>query len=245
MLKCKYKMSSFSFFCFILFVCFLRKKLTLFFIEEINWSSIYAPFVCSILYKMMIHRIYFNKMTAEKWVLNYFYFFLYWPLLFMKLFVSLSLYIYICVYICVCVCVYYYYCFTHLRVFQTSVSGGFSTGIAMNNASAHQVSTTASSYCTLKFGFVGWVLCHIQPISTKRRCRWSPLVHLFSSTPVLVPVFGDCSESTNYNCFHRHFHVPLFCFVFSSLERSTYLSLFPPSFSFSLGSAGTAKSTIW
>ena len=47
----------------------------------------------------------------------------------------------------------------------------------------------------------------------------------------LYRAFGNCSERTNYNWYHRHFHVPLF---FSSLAMSRYLSLFSLSFIFTV-----------
>ena len=57
----------------------------------------------------------------------------------------------------------------------------------------------------------------------------------------LYQFFDDCTERTNYNWYHRHFHVPQF---FSSLARSKYLSFCSLSFGFTLRSAGTAKFTI-
>ena len=55
--------------------------------------------------------------------------------------------------------------------------------------------------------------------------------------------FGDCTKRSNYSCYHRHFHVP-WGFFFTSLARSTYLSLFKLSFLFTLWFVRTAKSTI-
>ena len=52
---------------------------------------------------------------------------------------------------------------------------------------------------------------------------------------------GDCTKSTNYNWYNRHFHVPQF---FNSLARSMYLSFFLFSFTFSLWAAGWAKFTF-
>ena len=70
--------------------------------------------------------------------------------------------------------------------------------------------------------------------------RWSPLLLSFPNLPVLVHL-ADCFRCTIYNWYHRHLHVSFF---FISQARSRYLSLFSLSYSFSLGSAGTAKSTI-
>ena len=67
-----------------------------------------------------------------------------------------------------------------------------------------------------------------------------PLISKSSS--VFTNPFGGCTKCTNYDWYHRHFHVP--SFFFSSLARSRYLSFFSLSFIFILGSAGTAKSTI-
>ena len=71
------------------------------------------------------------------------------------------------------------------------------------------------------------------PILMMLESGWSLLVLLFSSLPVLLPMFGNCSDSTSYNWYHRHFHVPYF------------LVLFLLSFNFILRSVGTIKSTIW
>ena len=57
----------------------------------------------------------------------------------------------------------------------------------------------------------------------------------------LYQSFGDCTECTDYNWYHRNFHLPLF---FSFQARSGNSSLFLSSFNFTLLSAGTAKSTI-
>ena len=53
--------------------------------------------------------------------------------------------------------------------------------------------------------------------------------------------FGDCTERSNYNCYHCHLHVPWF---FTSLGRFRYLSPFSLSFSYILLSAGMAISVI-
>ena len=52
----------------------------------------------------------------------------------------------------------------------------------------------------------------------------------------LYQSFGDCTKSTNYNWYNRHFHVLQF---FNSLARSRYLSLFSHPFNSTLCSAGT------
>ena len=46
------------------------------------------------------------------------------------------------------------------------------------------------------------------------------------------------SECTSYNWYHRHFHIPQFVFFFNSLARSSYLSHFSLSSSFTQWSAG-------
>ena len=56
------------------------------------------------------------------------------------------------------------------------------------------------------------------------------LVLLFPQS--LYQSFGDCTKCTNYNWYHRHFHVPLF--FFNSLWWSKYLSFFLFSFNFTL-----------
>ena len=69
-------------------------------------------------------------------------------------------------------------------------------------------------------------------------------LHSSSYYPVLLYLyqsFGDCTQSTNYDWYHRHFHVPYF---FNCLARSRHLSYFLLSFSFTQWSARTAKSTI-
>ena len=84
------------------------------------------------------------------------------------------------------------------------------------------------------------------PISTMLQFGWSPLVLLFPSPPMRVKSVGDCTKRANYNCYHRHFFFHCLCSIvfFHSLAKSRYLSLFSLSFSFTLCSAGTAKSTI-
>ena len=59
----------------------------------------------------------------------------------------------------------------------------------------------------------------------------------YSSSSHCTNLFGDCTECTSYNWYHRHFHIPFF--FFSSLARSTYLS--PFSLCFNL----TLLTTIW
>ena len=65
--------------------------------------------------------------------------------------------------------------------------------------------------------------------------------HYFQVLQSQYQFFGDCTKSTNYNWYNRHFHVPQF---FKSLVSSKYLSLFSYSFNFTLWSAGSTKSTI-
>ena len=64
----------------------------------------------------------------------------------------------------------------------------------------------------------------------------------FHALQSLFQSFGDHAVCANYNWYHFHFHVPVF---FSSLARSRYLSLFSLSFSFTLWSTRTTKSTTW
>ena len=61
---------------------------------------------------------------------------------------------------------------------------------------------------------------------------------------VLQPLYqslGECTKCAYYSWYHRHFHDPYF-FQFSS--KVYVLIFFPLSFSFTLWSAGRAKSTI-
>ena len=55
---------------------------------------------------------------------------------------------------------------------------------------------------------------------------WSVLVRLFSSPQSLYQFFGDCIESTNYNWYHRHFHVPYFFQFPSKVQVFIFLSPF-------------------
>ena len=59
-----------------------------------------------------------------------------------------------------------------------------------------------------------------------------------NSTSPFIKRFGDCSECTYYNWYHRHIH------VFSFLASFDYLFLFSLSFIFTLWSATMAKITI-
>ena len=58
----------------------------------------------------------------------------------------------------------------------------------------------------------------------------------------LYQSFGDCTEWTNYNWYHRHCHI--LSFFLRSLARSKYLYFVLLSFNFTFWSARTAKSTI-
>ena len=40
--------------------------------------------------------------------------------------------------------------------------------------------------------------------------EWSPLVFLFPSRPVIVPIFSDCTKIINYYWYNDQFHVPQF-----------------------------------
>ena len=57
----------------------------------------------------------------------------------------------------------------------------------------------------------------------------------------LYQSFGDSSKSTNYNWYHRHFHVPQFFQYTSKIYVPILLFL---SLNFTLWSAGTAKFTV-
>ena len=69
------------------------------------------------------------------------------------------------------------------------------------------------------------------------------LVWMVSAHPLisksLNQFFGDYTECTNYNWYHRHLHV-FFVFFFCPPLRSWYLSIFSLSFKF----ANTTKSNI-
>ena len=80
-----------------------------------------------------------------------------------------------------------------LRVFHSSVSRWFST----------EIWETASLLESPGLLFVFW------PILIILKSRWSPLVLSFPSPPVSLSILGDCTERTNYNMYHRHFHVPV------------------------------------
>ena len=54
--------------------------------------------------------------------------------------------------------------------------------------------------------------------------EWSSLVFFYQVLQVLYQSFGDCTKSTNYNWYHRHFQVPQF-FQFSS-KVEVLISLF-------------------
>ena len=70
--------------------------------------------------------------------------------------------------------------------------------------------------------------------------QYSDLFHsssYFQPLQSLYQSFGDCTKSTNYNWYKRHFNFPQFFF-----KRSRYLSFFSFYFNFILWSAATAKS---
>ena len=73
------------------------------------------------------------------------------------------------------------------------------------------------------------------------------VVWIVSNDPLIVKSFSSCTnpsvttKSTNYNWYHRHFHVSLF-FFYSQIS-SRYLSFFSHSLSFILWSSGSAKFT--
>ena len=79
---------------------------------------------------------------------------------------------------------------------------------------------------------VSRTLLNILADLNKLKFGWSPFVHLFPSSPLsLYQSFGDCTERTNYNWYHRHFHIR-WLFQFSSkVEILTSLFAFPQFYS--------------
>ena len=112
------------------------------------------------------------------------------------------------------------------RVFPISVSWWFSTG-GWETASLHKIPGLF---------LVFW------PISTMLLLWWSPLILLFPSPPKstrpIIKTFGDPTECINYNWYQCQLHVPR---VFQFPCKVQVFSLFSPSFSFTLWSAGTIK----
>ena len=70
-----------------------------------------------------------------------------------------------------------------------------------------------------------------KPILTKLWFGWSRIFPWFLVRLFFSQAFEDSSERTNYDWYHRHFHVPQH---FSSLTRFKYLSNFSLSFISSL-----------
>ena len=103
--------------------------------------------------------------------------------------------------------------FNSFESFHTSVS--FITGFWVTESL--QVSRTLLSILDDINNAEVWMVS-IRPVISK------------SSSP-----FGDCTESTNYNWYNRHFSV-----FFNFLERSRYLFFFSQSFNFTLLSSRTA-----
>ena len=81
---------------------------------------------------------------------------------------------------------------TPFRVFHTSISRSFLIGVWV----------TASLFKSLWLFSVFWL------ISSMLSFGQSPHAPLFPSPLVLLPSFGDCTKSTNYNWYNRHSHVP-------------------------------------
>ena len=106
--------------------------------------------------------------------------------------------------------------FFSLRVFHISVSWWFSTGDWV----------TASLLKSPGLFSAFW--------RSQQCCYLDGLLpsHYFWVLQSLYQSFGDYTKSTNYNWYHRHFHVPQF-FLYS-LARSRYLSLFQHSCNFTL-----------
>ena len=99
---------------------------------------------------------------------------------------------------------------------------------SLSDSKSPQVSMTLLSILTNLNNVTVWK-ASIRPLISK------------SSSPFTNWSFSECTKSTNYNWYSSHFHVPQF---FNSLVRSRYLSFFTLSFSFTLWSSRTAKSTI-
>ena len=78
------------------------------------------------------------------------------------------------------------------------------------------------------------------PISTMLLFVWSPLILLFLSSPVLVPILWWLYQGHQLQLVSPS----LSCSIVFSLARSVYLSFFSFSFNFPRWSAETAKSTI-
>ena len=118
---------------------------------------------------------------------------------------------------------YYYYCFTSLTVFLTSISWWSFSGVWVS----------ASLLKFPRFFSVFWL------ILTVLSFEWSPLIFLFPILPV--------SSTILYQTHRLQLLSPSpssSMFFFSFQARSRYLSLFSPSFNFTLWSVGTAESTI-
>ena len=81
---------------------------------------------------------------------------------------------------------YYYFYFTPWRVFHISVSWYVFTG--------------------------GWVTASVLEFPGLFSVFWPILIMLnnFQIHQFLYQIFGDCTEHTNYNWDHRHFHFPYF-----------------------------------
>ena len=82
--------------------------------------------------------------------------------------------------------------FSLSRIFCANVSRWFLTGIWV----------TANLFKSPKLFSVLW------PISIMLWFGLSSLFFLFTSPPFLVPILWWFTKSTNYNWYHRHFHVP-------------------------------------
>ena len=84
---------------------------------------------------------------------------------------------------------YYYYFFTLFRVFHASICWWLSIGV--------RASLFKSPGLFLVF----------RPISTMLLFGWFPLIPLFPSLQVHVPILCWLNECTNNHWYHRHFHV--------------------------------------
>ena len=69
---------------------------------------------------------------------------------------------------------------------------------------------------------LSWPLLSILPILTMLR-SW--FFFWFPTSPVSFQPFGDCSQCTNYNWYHRHLHVPQFFFKFSGKIQVLFIIL--------------------
>ena len=121
---------------------------------------------------------------------------------------------------------YYYYYHHSLRVFHVSVSWWSFTGVS--NSKSPQVSRTLLSILADLSNAVVWMVSPRLLISKSS----SPCINPLLTVP-RQPITIGINVTFMFHSF------------FNSLARSRYLSFFSLSFSFTLWSAGTSKSTIF